>query len=153
MLWSYHRKLTWDRINWHWFEFRTVASSCGPQHAIFVLISMCAPLHVSSWAESVRSVPVLNLSALRVSILELCQGFQLLRTIWGLFLFTTSSTLPLLQSCLWGHDLTHSHVHHVLWKATQRISVYGPERERETSMDTPLVLQRKRSVLHRKGIL
>ncbi|KAK5913648.1 hypothetical protein CgunFtcFv8_008163 [Champsocephalus gunnari] len=54
---------------------------------------MCAALYVSSWAESVRSVPVLNLSMLRVSILEICQRVQLLKTIWGLFLLSTS-TIP-----------------------------------------------------------
>lgn len=114
---------------------------------------MCAPLHVSSRAESVRSVPVHNLSMLWISILERCQEFQLLKTIWGLLLLTTS-TLPLLHPFLQGCNLTHPHVHHVLGKVTQKMR--GCERAVKESvwwMDTAPRLHIKQSIFHRNGML
>lgn len=67
-------------LNWH---ISSPASYFYPH--------MCAPLYISSWADSNRSVPKLNLSMLWVSILEVCQESQQLRTICGLTPFTTST--------------------------------------------------------------
>lgn len=47
-------------------------------------IHVCPSVHVSSWARSVRSELVLNLSTLRVSVPVTCHQFRLLKTTLGL---------------------------------------------------------------------
>lgn len=50
-------------------SFWNMPQTCGPQKAILVFIFTCSLLHVSSWADSVWSMPACNLSTLQVSIL------------------------------------------------------------------------------------
>lgn len=103
---SSRKKFTWNRNKWQWFKFWTVASRCG-RYKLFLYSYPCVLLCTSAAEEkSVRLVPMLNLPTLWVSILEMCQKIQLLATIWGLLLFTTSAP-PLLHPYLQGCHLTN----------------------------------------------
>lgn len=59
---------------------------------------------------------------------------------------------PLLHLFLQGCNLTHPHIHHVLWKATQKMRVFRPQ-QRAWWMDAAPLLRIKQSIFHRKGIL